>query len=149
MKSLLYFAFNMKTEDTSGLPVYSEQFVRNMGSDFELIVLNIIVDPKEEDRTEPTANGYTVYVRDLFGGSFSPDLAALVGSVVRERKPDIIVMQDYICEPYMEQFYGHQEFTKVFILHLCQRGLFHAFTKQPFFDVFMQQGMVDLSNKCW
>jgi glycosyltransferase involved in cell wall biosynthesis len=139
----------MKSGDTSGLPVYSEQFVKHMSDSFKLIVLNIVIDPKESDRTEITRDGYTVYVRDLFGGAFSPDLAALVGRIVRDQKPDIVVMQDYICEPYMEQFYGKQEFTKVFILHLCQRGLFHAFTKQPFFDVFMQQGMVDLSNKCW
>lgn len=148
MKKLLYFTINRDSKDTSGLPTYSEAFIHALQEHVQLIIINVISDLTEIDRIEQMDNGFNIYCGHFFG-VFSSDVNNIVKEVISLECPDIVLMQDYIFEPYMTQFYGKQTFKKIFFMHLCQSGLMHAFTKQPFFDVFLRQGMSDLSQRCW
>lgn len=145
---MLYFTFNLGVADYSGLPTYSESFLEYFGRLHEILVVNIIADQREPDRIEEYGDRWNCYCKNIFS-SYYADLGALVEKIVEDRQPDFVILQDYIMEQYVARFYGRQNFTKVFFVHLCQRGLTDSYMRQPFFDSYMQQSMVSLSQKAW
>jgi glycosyltransferase involved in cell wall biosynthesis len=141
---MLLFTFNIGVDDGSGLPTYSESFMRNY-KDKGISVINIIYDRHQDYRIEEREWQGKIWINcylPRFLESFYADLPNLIIDVIERDNITMIIEPDYLMENYLEKCGLKQRgIKKILFVHLLYRGLMDCFTKEPYFQSHISTGM--------
>lgn len=149
---MLYVSFNLNEEDFSGLPTYSEMFLKYLAGK-RIIVVNIIANTKNGIQFVKKGRGsivwYDCYL-PRFLETYHHDLEKLFADILHKNQISHFIIPDYLCEAYAERLpLKKRGVKKVLFVHLLYRGLMDTLTKEPYFEDHVLSGMTYVSKTAW
>lgn len=140
--------------DGSGLPTYCEQFCDFASEKYpgKYIHVNVIIDASYQYSLNKRQRGESIVfdiVLPNFMTMYYRELEVLLANILDNNPITHLILPDYLAQEYTENINLRERgIKKILFIHLLNRGMMDAYTKQPYFAQ-LKSGMEYLSNNAF